>query len=49
MSVGSKSDVQLTRESGFLDALDRQNIAGMSVMADRGFTIKSQTELIGAN
>ena len=46
--VGSISDVQLTRESGFLDALDRQNIAGMSVMADRGFTIKSQIERLGA-
>ena len=31
-------DVQLTRESGFLDAFRGQNISGMSVMADRGFT-----------
>ena len=46
--VGSISDVQLTRESGFLDALRCQNISGMSVMADRGFTIKNHIEEIRA-
>ena len=46
--VGSISDVQLTRERGFLDALCHQIILNMSVMADRGFTIKTQIEEIGA-
>ena len=48
LCVGSISDVKLTRESGFLDALRGQNVSGMSVMADRGFTIKDQIEKIGA-
>ena len=42
--VGSISDVQLTRVSGFIDALQEQNVSGMSIMADRGFTIKDQLE-----
>ena len=46
--VGSISDVQLTRVCGFLDVLRDQNISGMSVMADRGFTIKDHIEKIGA-
>ena len=36
--VGSISDVELTKVSGFLDTLDGKNSA--SVMADRGFTIR---------
>ena len=46
--VGSISDVELTRVSGFIDALRNQGVSGMSVMADRGFTIKDQVETIGA-
>ena len=38
MYVGSISDVELTRVSGFLDCL--KDKPGMSIMADRGFTIK---------
>lgn len=36
--VGSISDVELTRASGFLTALEDK--PGISIMADRGFTIK---------
>ena len=36
--VGSISDVELTRNSGFLTAL--RDKPGVSIMADRGFTIK---------
>lgn len=36
--VGSISDVELTRVSGYLDTLDDK--AGVSVMADRGFTVR---------
>lgn len=36
--VGSISDVELTRVSGYLDTLDGKS--NVSVMADRGFTIK---------
>lgn len=36
--VGSISDVQLTRCSGFLETL--KDKPGISIMADRGFTIK---------
>ena len=36
--VGSVSDVELTRVSGYLDTLDGKE--GCSVMADRGFTIR---------
>lgn len=46
--VGSISDVELTRVSGFVDALQKENVVGMSVMADRGFTIKDQLDSIGA-
>ena len=35
--VGSISDVELTRVSGFLDAI--KDKVGISVMADKGFTI----------
>ena len=38
--VGSISDVELTRVSGFLEELEGKE--GISVMADRGFTIKEQ-------
>ena len=38
--VGSISDVELTRNSGFLETL--QGKPGISIMADRGFTIKDQ-------
>ena len=36
--VGSISDVELTRVSGYLETLDRKS--GASVMADRGFTVR---------
>ena len=38
--VGSISDVELTRVSGFIESLSGK--AGVSVMADRGFTISDQ-------
>ena len=36
--VGSVSDVELTRISGYLQTLDGKS--GVSVMADRGFTVR---------
>ena len=36
--VGSISDVELTRESGFLKTIDDK--PGISIMADKGFTIR---------
>ena len=36
--VGSISDVELTRVSGYLETLDGKS--GASVMADRGFTVR---------
>ena len=44
--VGSISDVELTRISGFLSSLPKT--PGMSIMADRGFTIKDMLMDIGA-
>ena len=38
--VGSISDVELTRVSGFVECLHDKG--GVSIMADRGFTIKDQ-------
>ena len=38
--VGSISDVELTRVSGYLDTLNGKH--GVSVMADRGFTVRDQ-------
>ena len=43
--VGSISDVELTRESGFLKTIDDK--PGISIMADRGFTIRSMLDEIG--
>lgn len=43
--VGSISDVELTRCSGFIEKIDGKE--GISIMADRGFTIKDQLEAIG--
>ena len=40
--VGSISDVELTRNSGFLTTL--QDKPGVSIMADRGFTIKDMLQ-----
>ena len=45
--VGSISDVELTRVSGFLDTL--KNKPGISIMADRGFTIQDQLKPLGVN
>ena len=36
--MGSISDIELTRSSGFLNKL--QDKSGISIMADRGFTIR---------
>lgn len=36
--MGSISDVELIKVSGYLETLDNKN--GISVMADRGFTIR---------
>lgn len=38
--VGSISDVELMRVSGFIESLSGK--AGVSIMADRGFTISNQ-------
>ena len=43
--VGSISDVEITRVSGFLTQLEDK--AGISIMVDRGFTIKDMLEAIG--
>ena len=45
--VGSISDVQLTCVSGFLKTLEGKE--GISIMADRGFTIKKQLSEIGVH
>ena len=44
--VGSISDVELTRVSGFLIRLEDK--PGISIMADRGFTVKDLLQEIGA-
>ena len=44
--VGSISDVELTCVSGFLTGLNDK--PGISIMADRGFTVKDLLEKIGA-
>ena len=43
--VGSISDVELTRTCGFIEKLEGR--PGISIMADRGFTIKDQLARIG--
>ena len=43
--VGSISDVELTRISGFLTKLEDK--PGISIMADRGFTVKDMLEKLG--
>ena len=43
--VGSISVVELTRVSGFLQTLEGKK--GISIMADRGFTIKDQLKEVG--
>ena len=43
--VGSISDVELTKTCGFIEMLEGK--AGISIMADRGFTIKDQLTRIG--
>ena len=45
--VGSISDVELTRHSGFIEKIDGKE--RILIMADRGFTIKDQLEAIGAD
>lgn len=42
--VGSISDVELTQVSGFIQKLEGKS--GISIMADRGFTIKDQLQEI---
>ena len=43
--VGSISDVELTRRSGFLTKLEDK--PGISIMADRGFTVKDMLKDLG--
>ena len=43
--VGSISDVEITRVSGFLTQL--KDKPGISIMADRGFTVKDMLQAIG--
>ena len=45
--VGSVSDVELTRICGFLEQLKGKS--NISVMADRGFTIRDQLSTVGAD
>ena len=45
LCVGTISDVELTRVSGFLDTLDGKQ--GISIMADRGFTIQDLLDTRG--
>ena len=45
--LGSVSDPMLTRECGFIKKLD--NMSGVAVMADRGFTIKETLSKIGVD
>ena len=45
--VGSIFDVELTRHSGFIEKIEGKE--GISIMADRGFTIEDQLEAIGAD
>ena len=47
MYVGSISDVELTRVSGLLEKLEGKQ--GISIMADRGFTIKDQLHAVGVD
>ena len=43
--MGSISDVELTRVCGFIEELEGKS--GISVMADRGFTVKDQLAKVG--
>ena len=45
--VGSISDVELTRVSGFIEQL--RGKSGASIMADRGFTVKDQLSAVGVD
>ena len=45
--VGSISDVELTRVSGFLQTLEGKE--GISIMAHRGFTVKDQLSEMGVH
>ena len=47
LHVGSISDVELTRISGLLEQLEGKS--NISVMADRGFTIRDQLSAIGSD
>ena len=45
--VGSISDIELTRASGFLTTLEDK--PGISIMADRGFTIKDMLKQLNVD
>ena len=45
--VGSISDVKLTRISGFLEKLPPPTSRPLSIMADRGFTVRDQLKQVG--
>lgn len=48
--VGSISDVELTRVCGFLTALkDKAGVSGVSIMADKGFTIRDMLKEINVD
>lgn len=47
--VGSISNVQLTRLSGFIEKLPTNTDRRISVMADRGFTIQDQLNAVGVD
>ena len=45
--VGSISDVKLTRISGFIEKLPPPSSHPLSIMADRGFTVRDQLKEVG--
>ena len=47
--VGSISDVELTRVSGFIQSVPTSHDTKMSIMADKGFTIRDQLQTIGVD
>lgn len=47
--VGSISDVELTRVSGFIQSLPTSHDAEMSIMADKGFTVRDQLSAVGVD
>ena len=46
--VGGNSNVELTRVSGFIEKLPKNTSPPISIMADRGFTVRDQLKEVGA-